>query len=54
MLVNNAGFGFSGTIEETDEATMRELLEVNYMSAFIATRAVLPPIGSSYELNRKR
>jgi short-subunit dehydrogenase len=42
VLVNNAGFGFSGTIEETTEADMRELLDVNYMSAFNATRAVLP------------
>ncbi len=42
VLVNNAGFGFSGTIEETTEADMRELMDVNFMSAFIATRAVLP------------
>ena len=42
VLVNNAGFGFSGTIEETTEADMRELMDVNYMSAFNATRAVLP------------
>jgi short-subunit dehydrogenase len=42
VLVNNAGFGFSGTIEETAEADMRELMDVNYMSAFNLTRAVLP------------
>ena len=36
------GFGFSGTIEETSEADMRELLDVNYMGAFNAIRAVLP------------
>jgi short-subunit dehydrogenase len=42
VLVNNAGFGFSGTIEETTEADMRELLDVNYMAAFNLTRAVLP------------
>jgi short-subunit dehydrogenase len=42
VLVNNAGFGFSGTIEETDEATMRDLMDVNYFAAFNATRAVLP------------
>ena len=42
VLVNNAGFGFSGTIEETTESDMRELMDVNYMSAFNATRAVLP------------
>jgi uncharacterized protein len=42
VLVNNAGFGFSGTIEETSESDMRELLDVNYMSAFTATKLVLP------------
>lgn len=42
VLVNNAGFGFSGTIEETPENVMRELLEVNYLGAFNLTRAVLP------------
>ena len=42
VLVNNAGFGFSGTIEETTPADMRELWDVNYMGAFLATKAVLP------------
>jgi short-subunit dehydrogenase len=42
VLVNNAGFGFSGTIEETTEADMRELMDVNYFGAFNAVRAVLP------------
>jgi len=42
VLINNAGFGCSGTIDETPEALMRELFEVNYMGAFNATRAVLP------------
>jgi len=42
VLVNNAGVGFSGTIEETTEADMRELMDVNYMGAFNLTRAVLP------------
>jgi short-subunit dehydrogenase len=42
VLVNNAGVGFSGTIEDTPEDVMRDLFDVNYMSAFIATRLVLP------------
>ncbi|MBI5288300.1 MAG: SDR family NAD(P)-dependent oxidoreductase, partial [Chloroflexi bacterium] len=42
VLVNNAGFGFSGTVEETTEADMRELMDVNYFGAFNAIRAVLP------------
>ncbi|HET6615322.1 MAG TPA: SDR family oxidoreductase [Dehalococcoidia bacterium] len=54
VLVNNAGFGFSGTIEETTEADMRELLDVNYMGAFNAIRAVLPHMrrqGSGHIVN---
>ena len=42
VLVNNAGFGFSGTIEETTDADMRELMDVNFMGAFMATKLVLP------------
>jgi short-subunit dehydrogenase len=42
VLVNNAGFGFSGTIEDTPDEVMRELLDVNYLGAFRLTRAVLP------------
>lgn len=42
VLVNNAGFGFSGTIEDTPDDVMRELLDVNYLGAFRLTRAVLP------------
>ena len=42
VLVNNAGFGFSGTIEDTPDDVMRELMDVNYLSAFRLTRAVLP------------
>jgi short-subunit dehydrogenase len=42
VLVNNAGFGFSGTIEETTEADMRDMMDTNYMAAFNLTRAVLP------------
>lgn len=42
VLVNNAGFGFSGTIEDTPEDVMRALIEVNYLGAFNLTRVVLP------------
>jgi short-subunit dehydrogenase len=42
VLVNNAGFGFSGTIEDTPDDVMRELMDVNYLSAFRLTRLVLP------------
>jgi uncharacterized protein len=46
VLVNNAGFGFSGRIEDMREEDMREMLDVNFMSAFIATQEVLPNMRS--------
>jgi len=42
VLVNNAGAGFTGTIEETPPEMMRELVELNFMSAFGLTLLVLP------------
>ncbi|HXK34859.1 MAG TPA: SDR family oxidoreductase [Dehalococcoidia bacterium] len=42
VLVNNAGFGFSATIEDTPERVMRELIDVNYIAAFNLSRLVLP------------
>lgn len=42
VLVNNAGFGFSATLEDTPERVLRDLLDVNYIAAFNLTRLVLP------------
>ncbi len=47
VLVNNAGIGASGSIEESDDATFRRLHEVNVLGIVRATRAALPYLRRS-------
>lgn len=42
MLVNNAGFGHVGALEEVAEDDLRRVLETNVFGALAMTRAVLP------------
>lgn len=42
IMVCNAGFGYRGTIEQTDPAVMRRLIDVNFMGTYYAARAVVP------------
>lgn len=42
VLVNNAGFGYFGAIEETDESEARRMFEANFWGLAAMTRAVLP------------
>lgn len=42
VLVNNAGFGYFGAIEESDEADVRSMFETNFWGLAEMTRAVLP------------
>lgn len=42
VLVNNAGFGYFGAIEESDEAEVRAMFETNFWGLSAMTRAVLP------------
>ncbi len=42
VLVNNAGRGELGAVEDTDPATVRRLFEVNYFSVVQLTRLCLP------------
>ncbi len=42
VLVNNAGFGYFGAIEESDEASVRSMFEANFWGLAEMTRAVLP------------
>jgi NAD(P)-dependent dehydrogenase (short-subunit alcohol dehydrogenase family) len=42
VVVNNAGFGLFGTVEEITEQQLRDQLETNLFGAFHVTQAVLP------------
>ncbi len=42
VLVNNAGFGYFGAIEESEEAEVRSMFETNFWGLAEMTRAVLP------------
>ncbi|HYD52021.1 MAG TPA: oxidoreductase [Gemmatimonadaceae bacterium] len=42
VLVNNAGVGYFGALEESDEAEVRRMFEINVHGLVRMTRAVLP------------
>ena len=42
VLVNNAGFGYFGAIEESEESEVRSMFETNFWGLAEMTRAVLP------------
>lgn len=42
VLVNNAGYGFAGAIEETSTAEVREIFEANFFGTLQLTQSFLP------------
>lgn len=42
VLINNAGIGFFGAVEETDEQNVRRLFDVNFFGTANTIHAVLP------------
>ncbi|MEO6316469.1 MAG: oxidoreductase [Chitinophagaceae bacterium] len=42
VLVNNAGIGYFGAIEESEEAEVRRMFEINFFGLANTTRAILP------------
>lgn len=42
VLVNNAGFGYFGVMEESDQSAVRKMMDTNFWGANDMTLAVLP------------
>jgi NAD(P)-dependent dehydrogenase (short-subunit alcohol dehydrogenase family) len=42
VLINNAGYGVVGAVEETPDAELRALMETNFFGAMAVIRAALP------------
>jgi NAD(P)-dependent dehydrogenase (short-subunit alcohol dehydrogenase family) len=54
IVVNNAGFGLLGAVEEVNEAEARKVFETNFFGTFHVIRAFLPLLraqGSGHILN---
>ena len=48
VLVNNAGIGYFGSLEESDEAEVRRMFEINFFGLVRLTREVLPLLRSQH------
>src|SRR5258707_9079182 len=46
VVVNNAGYGMAGTLEETDGQKIRDIIDVNLLAAINVTKQVLPVMRS--------
>src|SRR5213076_2711535 len=46
VVINNAGYGLFGTVEEITEQQLRDQLETNLFGVFHVTQAVLPILGA--------
>ena len=44
IVVNNAGYGLRGAVEEVTDAQIRRQMETNFFGALAVTRAVLPQL----------
>lgn len=42
VLVNNAGYGFAGAVEEASQAEIRAIFEANFFGTIAITQALLP------------
>ncbi|HEY4324253.1 MAG TPA: SDR family NAD(P)-dependent oxidoreductase [Mucilaginibacter sp.] len=42
VIVNNAGYGMAGTVEETTEQDIRTIFDVNVLASINVTRSILP------------
>jgi short-subunit dehydrogenase len=54
VVVNNAGYGMAGTVEEISEEDIRKIFEVNVLAVINVVKSVLPVLrkqGSGYIMN---
>jgi NAD(P)-dependent dehydrogenase (short-subunit alcohol dehydrogenase family) len=54
VVVNNAGYGMAGTVEETEEKKIRDIVEINLLATVNVTKAILPAMRqqrSGYFIN---
>lgn len=49
VLVNNAGYGLVGAIEELDEEELRDQMEVNFFGPVFLTQLVLPAMRKQHQ-----
>ena len=47
ILINNAGIGISGSIEDTSSIDAKTLLDINFMGVFHSTKAAIPLMRQS-------
>lgn len=47
VVVNNAGYGYLGSIEETSDADIRQMLDVQVVGAWNVLRAAIPHLRSA-------
>jgi len=47
ILINNAGRGFVGTVEQVPMADLRDVMEVNFFGVVAATKAAMPHLRAS-------
>lgn len=47
VLINSAGMGISGAVEDTDDAAVRRIFDVNYFGTVYAIQAVIPVMRAS-------
>lgn len=54
VVVNNAGYGMAGTLEETEEEKIRDIFEINVLATINVTKSILPVMrkqGSGFFIN---
>lgn len=51
VLVNNAGYGHSGSVEESEESAVRQMFETNFWGASTMIRAILPTMRKNRKGN---